>query len=102
MCQCKANHGYISIFVGCKWKLVDDNCPSVLFSQALDSANFDDSFDNRTFTEDSLEVVDTTHETDSVSLTLLKDQLDDLKQQLEQVKEQFNSDPIQVITGTLT
>ena len=47
-------------------------------------------------------MVNTTHETDSVSLTLLKDQLDDLKQQLEQVKEQFNSDPIKVITGTLT
>ena len=89
-----------------------------MFSQALDSANFDDSFDNRTFTEDSLEVIDTTHnqthttqndtsitieDTESgqnMNFTLLHAQLDDLKQQLEQVRELFNSEnSIQVIKG---
>ena len=91
-----------------------------MFSQALDSANFDDSFNNRTFTEDSLEVIDTTHnetnttqndtsitteETDSgqnMNFTLLKAEMDDLKQQLEQVRELFNSEnSIQVIAGTI-
>ena len=97
--------------MGCRWKLVDENCPSVLFSQALDSADFDDSFNNRTFTLDSSEAIDTTHNETSITteetntgqnmtLTLLKAQLDDLKQQLEEVKEQFNSEnSIQVIQG---
>ena len=99
-----------AILVGCRWKLLDENCPSILFSPASDSAEFDDSFNNRTFTRDSLEVIDTTHNetsitteedsSHSISLPVLEAQLDDLKQQLEQVKEQFNSENfIQVLKG---
>ena len=110
-CHCTKNFGVIELFVGCRWKLVDENCPSVLFSQALNSTYLDDSFNNRTFTEDSLEAVNETHNDTSTqedsghdtSMTLLKEHLEDLKQQLEQVKEQLNSvNSIQVIRGMIT
>ena len=54
-CRCKADFGGLSLFVGCKWKLVESNCPTVLFSLASDSAEFDDSFGNDTFTGDSFQ-----------------------------------------------
>ena len=59
-CQCHQNLGYFSIFVGCKWKLEESNCPNLLFSLASNSADFDDSFINHTFTGDSSEEVQTT------------------------------------------
>ena len=61
-CRCKADFGGFSLFVGCKWNLVESDCPSVLFSLATDSADFDDSFNSFTFTGDSSEEIDTTSE----------------------------------------
>ena len=98
--------------MGCRWKLIDHQCQSLYFSQAPDSAEFDESFDNKILSQENYEVISTnstessvtTEETQadqSTSLTLLETQLDDLKQQLEQVKEQFQDNgSIQVVKGT--
>ena len=82
-----------------------------MFSPALNSADFDSSLKNQIYTETSSEVINTLHngtnitteETSpgqDVSLVSLKSHLDDLKQQLEEVKEQvINGNSIQVIRG---
>ena len=105
-CRCKADFGGLSLFVGCKWKLVESNCPTVLFSLASDSAEFDDSFGNATFTGDSFQEVETTsiptvtNSTQNVTMSSLEAELESLKQELEQVKEQFNNrKQIQVVKG---
>ena len=110
-CHCRSNFAGITIFVGCRWKLVDHQCQSLLFSQALDSAKFDESFDNRILTQENYEMISTNSTENSLttegtqadqnsSFTSLKAQFDDLKQQLELVKEQFQDDnTIQVIKG---
>ena len=47
--------GGFTVFSGCKWKLLESNCPSLLFSSASDSAEFDDSFGDLAYTGDNLE-----------------------------------------------
>ena len=94
-CQCKADFGGFSLFVGCKWKLVESNCPSLLFSLASDSADFDGSFDDITFIEDISEVYTTSSDT-----SFLASKLESLKQELEKIKQQFENDTsIEVIKG---
>ena len=95
-CQCKADFGGFSLFVGCKWKLIESNCSSLLFSLASDSADFDDSFNNVTFTGDTSEVTNTT----SSDTSFLVSELESLKQQLETIKQQFENDTsLQIIEG---
>ena len=78
----------------------------MLFSLASDSAEFDDSFGNATFTGDSFEEVETTsiptvtNSTQNVTMSSLEAELESLKQELEKVKEQFNNkNQIQVVKG---
>ena len=87
-CRCSQNLGFFSVFFGCKWTLEESNCPSLLFSSAPDSADFDDTFANHIFTGDS-----------SVQIETLGAAVEDLKQQLEQVEKQSNS-RIQVVKGS--
>ena len=63
-CQCNTTLGGFTVFSGCKWKLLESNCPSLLFSLASDSAEFDYSFDGFVITGVSLE------ETTSVPTTV--------------------------------
>ena len=108
-CQCYIDFGGLSLFVGCEWTLLESNCPSISFSLAEDSANFDDSFGSLVSTGDSSEGIETTSipitttqvETTSKQATTLgplEATLEELQQQLESVKEQFGY-PIQVIEG---
>ena len=89
-CRCSHNLGFFSVFLGCKWKLEESNCPSLLFSLASDSADLDDTFANHLFTGHSSEQIET-----------LGDVVEDLKQKLEQVEKQSNSQ-IQVAKGINT
>ena len=106
-CRCLADFGEISIFVGCKWKLLESNCPSVSYSLASNSAEFDNSFDGLISTEDSSEEAETTTmpttttttsmpTTQETTLSPLEATLDELKQQLEEVTEQ---NTINVVEG---
>ena len=84
-CRCKTDLGYFSLFVGCKWKLVYSNCPSVLFCLADDSAPFDSSFDDLIYTGDS-------DENPSQNMTSLEVELETLtNQQLIHGKSRFNN-----------
>ena len=95
-CRCKQRIGHFEIFVGCQWKLVESNCSSVLFTLAEDSAGFHHSFGNQTFTGDT--EIETTD-----SITTLAAELEVLMQQLEELKEQLNSEsPIKTIKGMVT
>ena len=109
-CRCLTEFGGISIFVGCKWKLLESNCPSVSYSLASNSAKFDSSFDGLVSTEDSSEDIETTSSpttttsfsTQETTLSPLEATLEELKKQLEQVKEQFDADnTIQIVKGTI-
>ena len=77
MCHCKSNIGGIKLFVGCKWHLVESNCPSVLFSLARESADFDDSFNDQTLTGESFEdtIQKDTSMTETRVVTHLKEEL---------------------------
>ena len=59
-CQCYEDFGGFHVWVGCKWKLIESNCPSLRFSIASDSVELDNSFDDQTFTGDSFEEISTT------------------------------------------
>ena len=84
-CRCTTDFGELTLFFGCEWTLLESNCPSLSFSLASDSANFDDSFNSLISTEDNSEIE-----------TSEEDTLEDLQQEIQQVKEQFQ---YQVVKG---
>ena len=110
-CRCSEDLGFLKIFIGCKWKLVKSNCPSVLFSLAQDSADFDDSFGDQIREDSDLEIettsspvttISTTTETNS-SQNLTSQEVEALINQLEELKEQFiNQNSVKVIEGEVS
>ena len=59
-CQCYQDFGGFHVWAGCKWKLLESNCPSLLFSIASESVDLDNSFGSQIFTGDSFEEIETT------------------------------------------
>ena len=86
-CRCTTDFGELTLFFGCEWTLLESNCPSLSFSLASDSANFDQSFNGLVSIENNSEIESS-----------VEDTLEDLQQQLQQVKEQFQ---YQVVTGKI-